>query len=125
VVLDQVAMLVKVVVELLEILVRMVKQERQLLLEVIVFLVALVEKKDKEILETQAILEPQVVEDKAVVVAAAVAAVRQDTIVSVRMIINFLIWTEAMAVAAVLVLEMVIRVAAVRRDNPLAVKMMV
>ena len=119
------AMLVKVVVEILEILVTMVKQEKQLLLEVIVFLVALVDKKDKEILETQAILEPQVVEDKAAVVDQAVAAVRQDTTVKVRMIISFLIWTEAMAVAAVLVLVMEAPAVAATKDNPLADKMMV
>ena len=119
------AMLVKVVVEILEILVRMVKQEEQLLLEVITFLVALLVKKEMEILETQAILEAQAVEDKAATEAKAAEAVRQDTTVKVRMIINFQTWTAAMVATVVLVLEMVKLVVEAAKDNPLADKMMV
>ena len=79
---------IKVVVEILEAQVIMVKQDKQLLLEVITFLVALVDKKDKEILETQAILEPPglAVEEAAVVLEVPV--VRHPTIVRVKTTIS-------------------------------------
>ena len=79
---------IKVVVEILEAQVIMVKQDKQLLLEVITFLVALVDKKDKEILETQAILEPQVPVAMEVAVALEVPVVRHPTIVRVKTTIS-------------------------------------
>ena len=94
-------------------------------MEVISFLVALVDKKDKEILGLLVILEPQVPAVEAAMEAKAVPAVRHVTTVKVKMTISMKVWPEAAVAAVVLVLEVVKLVVQAAVDNPVKTAMMV